>query len=141
MQRASGNRLGQAVKRTLESLATDHAAFVLAGSVTGNAKKFNNVIRPQLLPIPVEDVCVPALHLDLGIFPYLFYAFVDELRRVDYKFAVTLKSVDHDSQAFKGAVEQFQEVISMEERVNAATREAEMYGAQVSAHGIPFYSH
>ena len=124
---------GKVKKRILESLATDYAAFVAAGLVTSNAKKFNNVIRPQLLPIPVEDVCIPPLHLDLGIFPYIFYAFLDELRCIDCKIAALLITDSQDSEAFKKAVSQFQEVIAIEQQIKTATEEANMYAAQVGA--------
>ena len=55
--------------RTLATLASDYAGFVAAGAIHNQAKLHNNVIRPVLLPIPVDDVAIPNLHLDLGIFP------------------------------------------------------------------------
>ena len=31
-------------------------------------QEFHNAIRPVLLPVPVEDVAIPSLYLDLGIY-------------------------------------------------------------------------
>ena len=56
-------------KGTFETLARDYKAFKDVGENVSAAKAFNNVIRPIILSIDVEDVCIPALNLDLGIFP------------------------------------------------------------------------
>ena len=45
-------------KRTLEQLQANYSAFVASGSETNKAKQFNNCIRPCLLPIEPESVCV-----------------------------------------------------------------------------------
>ena len=131
MQKEAGSRSKTAEKRTLQSLASDYQAFQTAGAVLANAKKFNNVIRPAILPIPIDDVCIPALHLDLGIFPYLFYAFVHELRRVDLKMAEKLCASAGDRDAFRLATETFETVDELERRVETATEEANQTAAQV----------
>ena len=131
MQKTPTKRSAVPAKRTLESLAADYKAFNDAGAVTANAKLFHNVIRPAVLPIPIEDVCIPALHLDLGIFPYLYYAFVDELRCIDFQMATVLFSGDRDSQAYQRVVESFQEVVVKEHERASAKEDADMYGAQV----------
>ena len=58
--------------RSLDSLEQDFAAYQASGSRLTKAKYFNNVIRPAFLPVPLDWVCIPALHLDLGIFVWLF---------------------------------------------------------------------
>ena len=68
--------------RTLANLASDSAGFVAAGAIHNQAKR-HNVIKPVILPIPVEDVVIPVLHLDLGIFPWVFEAFMGEVQFVD----------------------------------------------------------
>ena len=57
--------------RSLETLAADHQRYTTDGSRLSRAKLFNNVIRPTILPIPVADAVIPALHLDLGIFVWI----------------------------------------------------------------------
>ena len=69
---ATPERTGTAEVRTLIPLAEYHAEFLGSGGVSANAKKYFNVVRPCSLPVPIEDACIPALHLDLGIFPYLY---------------------------------------------------------------------
>ena len=50
------------------TLASDYAGFVAAGA-THNQTQQHNVIRSVILPVSVEDVAIPVLHLDLDIFP------------------------------------------------------------------------
>ena len=69
--------------RSLETLSRDFTSFTSSGAVLHNAKHHNNVIRHCILPIASEQVCIPVLHLDLGIFPYLYDAFCTELHAVD----------------------------------------------------------
>ena len=73
--------------RTLQQLTHDHTAFVAAGSVHTNAKLFNNVIRPAIVNIELDDVCVPVLHLDLGIFPWIFKAMQQDAEALDLLLA------------------------------------------------------
>ena len=40
-----------------------------------------------MLPIPLEDVCLPALHLDLGIFPWLYEAMLADAKQLDCQLA------------------------------------------------------
>lgn len=75
------------VLRTLEQLAHDYDNFVQDGSRLSKAKVHNNVIRPAMLPVPIEDVCIPALHLDLGIYPWMFTAMLSDLRVLDLALA------------------------------------------------------
>ena len=130
-QKPAGNRSKTAEKRTLESLASDYQAFQDAGAVLANAKKFHDVIWPAILPIPVEEVCIPALHLDLGIFPYLYYAFVHELRRVDLHMAEKMSTSADDGEVFRQAAASFEAVVQMERRLTAAKEEANATAAQV----------
>ena len=47
--------------RMSDKLAEDYKKFIENGSCLPRAKLFNNVIRPALLPVPIEDVCIPTL--------------------------------------------------------------------------------
>ena len=89
--------------RTLQSLADDYEKFCQNGARIVRAREFNNVIRPALLHVPIDDVCVPALHLDLGIFPWIFEAMLADLRLLDGFMAQRLGSlgtVETDSELF-----------------------------------------
>ena len=92
--------VSDAAERTLETLAADHAAFVAAGSVHSRAKEFQNVIRPVILPVAVADVIIPALHLDLGIFPWIFSCFEGDLQRLDVRLASCVACADSDQSSF-----------------------------------------
>ena len=76
--------------RTLETLEADLLAFEADGSQLSRAKLFNNAIRPVLLPIQLDYVCIPALHLDLGIYMWLFEAFISDMRQLDMALAAEL---------------------------------------------------
>lgn len=86
--------------RTLSKLEFDHKAFIAAGSKLAQAKKFNNVIRPYILPVPVHHVIVPALHLDLGIFTWMYEALEKDVSELDLKVASQCASSDGDSAQF-----------------------------------------
>ena len=95
----------QSVERTLQSLAEGHTRYVAAGSNLTNAKNFNNIIRPAILPIPLIQVSIPVLHLDLGIFPWMFTAFERELQGLDLKVAASSVAINSDSTSFHDLVE------------------------------------
>ena len=82
------------VMRTLEGLAADLEQFQADGARLSRAKHYNNVIRSALIPIPLEWVCIPALHLDLGIFAWMFDAFLADTRQLD---AVMASHVDKNA--------------------------------------------
>ena len=46
-------------------------------------KNYNNVIRPSTKPIAIDKVCVPVLHLDLGIFPWPYEAMLCDAESID----------------------------------------------------------
>ncbi len=94
--------------RTLESLSSDLQKFQADGSRLPQAKFFNNVIRPALCPIPIDWVCIPALHLDLGIYAWMFDAFIADMRQLDMRLAMQLGKSgtdSFDSAAFAAAAE------------------------------------
>ena len=87
--------------RTLASLASDHSQYVAAGSKLAQAKKYNNVIRPIVLPVSIPNVIIPVLHLDLGIYPWLFEAMRSELRILDLALVARSQALDTDGAAYK----------------------------------------
>ena len=86
--------------RTLDTMHSNWTAFTSAGSNISNAKQFNNVIRQPILPIPVANAVVPALHLDLGIYSLLFDVFLRDVRELDEKMAALTATSPSDSQLF-----------------------------------------
>ena len=73
--------------RTLDNLKEDLQQFQAKGSCLTKAKLFNNVIRPCLLPVALQWVCIPALHLDLGIYMWMFESFIADMRDLDAQLA------------------------------------------------------
>ena len=50
------------------------------------------------------DACIPALHLDLGIFPYLYAALLADARDLDIKLAKLIDNVDDSGTEFRKLV-------------------------------------
>ena len=96
-QLTTPERTGTAEVRTLTTLAEHHAEFLASGGISANAKKYFNVVRPCILPVPIEDACIPALHLDLGIFPYLYDCMLADTRSLDMQLAQSSYPGDADS--------------------------------------------
>ena len=69
--RCAGPARGALQARTLESLEKDHNEFIKDSLQLQKAREFHNAIRPVLLPVPVEDVAIPSLYLDLGIYLWI----------------------------------------------------------------------
>ena len=91
--------------RTLQTLREDLTKYQQDGCVLTRAKFFNNVIRPVLLPVSISDVCIPALHLDLGIYLYLYEAMLSDARVLDIKLAKEVAEVDGAGTNFTSLME------------------------------------
>ena len=87
--------------RTLKTLKDGLQNYNEDGSVLSRAKLLNNVIRPVILPVLIMDACIPALHLDLGIFPYLYDAMLADARDLDIKLAKLIDNVDDSGTEFR----------------------------------------
>ena len=93
-------------QKSLASLRSDHQAFQADGSRLPRAKFFNNVIRRALLQVDLDWVCVPAMHLDLGIYRYFFEAMIADLHDLNITLAAELSKTGmqtSDSAAFAEA--------------------------------------
>ena len=138
MQLAPENRQTSPEKRTLKTLEWNFQQFTAAGSKLAKAREFNNVIRPALLPIDVVNACTPALHLDLGIFPYIMSCYEADLRELDSKLAVAL-APSHTSQQLQDAAPEWlahlqtlNEIQQREKEMEAANQQIKLHEAQVS---------
>ena len=59
---------GKCTARTLDNLTEDHNVFV--NRYHGNIKKAKfalNVINPRFFDVPITHVCIPGLHVGMGI--------------------------------------------------------------------------
>ncbi|KAK3700753.1 hypothetical protein QZH41_010941, partial [Actinostola sp. cb2023] len=63
---------GRKSPRTLQNIIDDNLRFQNVGSPMSKAKQFNSAIRPPLFNIPINQVCLPGLHISMGIFNRLF---------------------------------------------------------------------
>ena len=62
--------------RTADTLKKNLAAFIDEhGSNLSKAKLVNNVISNSFFDIPLENVCIPGLHITLGVYMKLLKAF------------------------------------------------------------------
>eukprot|EP00117_Sycon_ciliatum_P028051 scpid34852/ scgid22633/ len=91
---------GDVVPRTLDNLESDLQRYQSAGSKLSQAKNYNNVIRPVILPIPVANAIVPSLHLDLGIFVWLYERLEKELQELGAKLASQSATRNGDRDVF-----------------------------------------
>eukprot|EP00117_Sycon_ciliatum_P031026 scpid26618/ scgid24343/ E3 ubiquitin-protein ligase NRDP1; RING finger protein 41 len=101
MQVPPANRDVQYGARSLEKMAEDYAQFTSAGALLSKAKLYNNTIRPVLLPVPVASAIIPVLHLDLGVFPWIFDVFTREVRLLDMQLAEQCDAEEQDSGRFR----------------------------------------
>ena len=98
-------------ERSLHSMNECYKSFSTAGHVLAKAKHFYNCIRPSLFCIEPQDVCVPVLHLDLGIFPWLFESMIRDAKDIDTTLAQISLSVSESASAeFSKAVRQQQQI-------------------------------
>ena len=117
--------------RTLATLADDHEKFVAAGSQLSNAKHFNNVIRPCILPVALTNVIIPVLHLDLGIFTWMFDSLLKELRRLDLLLAAKANAADTDGERFAHLCNLHRDLCVEEQEVAKASTQVNMVCQQL----------
>ena len=105
MQLPPEHRL-QSTPRTLDTLHTNHMSFIEAGGNLIKAKFHCNVIRPAILQFPINDVCIPVLHLDLGIFAWLYEAMMKDVLELDELLGKLLMQANQsDSECFRSLCE------------------------------------
>ncbi|XP_078607304.1 uncharacterized protein LOC144879578 [Branchiostoma floridae x Branchiostoma japonicum] len=79
------------LKRTLERLDMQYHDFMERGK--GNrqeAKHYKNVIAPAMFRIPIDQVCIPGLHVTLGLYNKLYDRLEHELNDLDAIIATNL---------------------------------------------------
>ena len=134
LKKPPAERNKTAAPRNLGNLADDFHRFSEAGARLPQAKQFNNVIRPSLLPVELEDICIPVLHLDLGIFPWMFEAMLADVRKLDCELASHLCGAQleqTDCQQFIEASTRTQELAEKSQVLSLAEREAQVIQGQV----------
>ena len=86
--------------------------FVAAGANLQHARRYNNVIRKAILPVELQDVCIPVLHLDLGIYPWIYGALCADAHQIDIALSkcMFLAADDGDSAAFTALINAYKNV-------------------------------
>ncbi|KAI8511847.1 hypothetical protein Bbelb_109470 [Branchiostoma belcheri] len=77
--------------RTLATITADFERFQAEGK--GNIKKANNyinVIARPLNDIPIDQVCIPGLHISVGLYQKMFKMLESDLPELDMILATTL---------------------------------------------------
>ena len=136
--------------RTLETLQKDHSDFLnKGGGDLKVAKRFNNVIGTPFFPIPLDQVrntdtdaynvdnwyntqvCLPGLHISLGIFYKLFTLFEEKVHQLDMLIAHTQSTAAPDvlavSRAFQTHTDTLREINRLFEEANELDDEADSY--------------
>ena len=70
------------------------------------------------MPVPLPQVVIPVLHLDLGIFPWIFNAFESEVHRLDIRAAALTEHVTEDSPSFQHLVSLHTQVAEAEQQAS-----------------------
>ena len=78
-------------KRTLENLNEHYIQFCNKGMKKGLAKTVYNVIDIPFVNIPIDQVCIPGLHLTLDIYLKMFNMFEAFCLDVDMKIGVDVE--------------------------------------------------
>ncbi|XP_078681781.1 uncharacterized protein LOC144916526 [Branchiostoma floridae x Branchiostoma belcheri] len=92
-------------KRTLERLDMHYRLFQEEGG--GNiskAKLYKNVIAPYMFNVPLDQVCVPGLHVSLGIYHRLYTMMEAELQDLDRVIGAYMVRVVDDEDMDEGEV-------------------------------------
>lgn len=116
--------------RTLESLEKDHNEFIKDSSRLQKAKEFHNAIRPVLLPVPVEDVAIPSLYLDLGIYLWIYEAMLTDLQGLDITLARHLGA--SGSQADIADSHLFTEAVQFSTRLSQKEKQQQQHQEQIN---------
>ena len=77
-----------------------HRIMVAASTSFQAAKLLHNAVRPLILPIEIADTVIPALHLDMGIFSWLFDHMEKEVQQLHRHLALQCASSDEDDDWF-----------------------------------------
>ncbi|KAJ8018162.1 hypothetical protein HOLleu_44000 [Holothuria leucospilota] len=87
--------------RSLQSLHNDYQDYTADGARPERMKKFFNVIHEPLLEIPLSQVCIPGLHISLGLFLKHFNSFEGACHDLDVLLANnTLQTNEETSKQF-----------------------------------------
>lgn len=90
--------------RTLQGIKDDYARFLANGGIHTKVKEFNNAMAPHFFDIEIQQVqhylmhvhnsnsnlcqiCLPGLHITLGVFYRLFSLLEDECHKLDIQMA------------------------------------------------------
>lgn len=107
---------GTYTPRTLQGIQADHREFLASGGDLKKAKHYNNVIDTHFLDINLDHVsitnnnyymnngiipkpdkvCLPGLHITLGVFLKLFTLLEDECYKLDLEMASVTGSLSGD---------------------------------------------
>ncbi|KAL9977598.1 hypothetical protein ACROYT_G015020 [Oculina patagonica] len=115
-------------KRTLENIQEDYDQFAADGSWVSRQKFYHNVTHCKLLDIELDKVCVPGLHISLGVFKKLFDGLEDQCFELDNRVHLQLAvgseqlekaTVNKKMQALRAAQQHQSQVSELEEKENS----------------------
>ncbi|KAJ8018292.1 hypothetical protein HOLleu_43792 [Holothuria leucospilota] len=104
--------------RTLATLRRDLERYQEDGARPDRMKFYNNVIEKPLFDIPLDQVCIPGLHISLGLFLKHYNSFEAECHKFDLKIASTMDVDATNKSKFQTTVEQFSKARALEEQAS-----------------------
>ncbi|XP_072023307.1 uncharacterized protein [Amphiura filiformis] len=115
------NNTGDFPPRTLTNIKQDHEK-VEAANYTRTAKKINHSVSHQpFFDIPLDQVCPPVLHINLGLYNKFYNELVEDVQRLGEVIADELEKPANADDSFTTYVQQRQ---TINERVRSLQKDA-----------------
>eukprot|EP00731_Ephydatia_muelleri_P009881 Em0005g467a len=86
--------------RSLECIKESHKQFMAAGGKRKKVKNYMNCVTEPIFDIPIDQVCLPGLHITQGIFVKIFDLLEDACRQLDLQLAYTYTEESSSSSSF-----------------------------------------
>ena len=121
--------------RSLESLKNDYHTFMdVYNSNLSKAKLVNNVINDVFFDIPLEKICIPGLHITLGVYIKLLRELEHFAKQLDVKIAEVFAVEKHvvGSEELAEFVGNLNVVIDGEKRLQELTERREILLQELS---------
>eukprot|EP00731_Ephydatia_muelleri_P003359 Em0001g3359a len=92
--------------RSLKCIKESHKQFMAAGGKRKKVKNYMNCVTEPIFDIPIDQVCLPGLHITQGIFVKIFDLLEDACHQLDLQLAYTYTEESSSSSSFTKYVEE-----------------------------------
>eukprot|EP00731_Ephydatia_muelleri_P023365 Em0015g948a len=99
--------------RSLEHIQESHKQFMAAGGKRKKVKNYMNYVTEPIFDIPIDQVCLPGLHITQGIFVKIFDLLEDACHQLDLQLAYTYTEESSSSSSFTKYAEELHKLQHM----------------------------